>query len=181
MSATSPKESHPILDEAPQIEIELIPMEEDDLDTIAAVEEVGRALKHKTAIPDGYVLVEATQEEEAEALKARGGVELFQLVSGLSQTIHDQQDVVKILIGAGLSVIGLLLKQRRVKKLEITLGQKTLRIEKADQQAVQAAMQQFEVLCREEGKAIAPSPKLKVKAHVSKKSTHKNNRTKHKK
>jgi hypothetical protein len=181
MSDTIPEESHPILDEAPQIEIELIPLEDDDLDTIAAVEEVGRALKDKTATPDGYVLVEATQEEEAEDLKARGGVELFQLISGLSQTVHDQQDVVKILIGAGLSVIGLLLKQRRVKKFEVTVGQKTLHIEKADQQAVQAAMQQFEVLCREEVKAMASSPKLKVKAHVSKKSTHNKNRTKHKK
>jgi len=89
---------------------------------------------------------------------------------------------VKIFIGAGLGVLGLLLKQRRVKKLEVTLGKKTLRVEKADRQAVQRAMQQFAALCREEEKVITRGSKLKIKAQVSKEiSPKKNNRTKHKK
>jgi len=60
MSATSPQESYSIPDESSLIEIELIPMEVDDLDTIAAIEEVGRALRDETTTIEGYFLVEVT-------------------------------------------------------------------------------------------------------------------------
>src|SRR5690242_15873074 len=150
MSVSSSREFHFIPNEAPLIEIELIPLEEDDLDTIADIEEVGRALRDETTAPEGYTIVEADRQERIDSEKARGGGELFQIVSDLTQIVHDQQDVVKILIGAGLTALGLLLKQRRVKKLEVTLGKKILRVDNADQQAVRTAMQQFETLCREE-------------------------------
>lgn len=182
MSTTSSQESHPAQEKVPLVEIELIPVEEDDLDTIAALEEVGRALLNEKATTEGYNIVEATHPEGTESEKTRGGVEFFQLVSGFVQSIHDQQDTLKILIGGGVAVLGLLLKQRRVKKLEVTVGKKTLYVEKADQKAVQTTMQQFEALCREEETNLTPSSKLKVKAHVSKKSSQKkNNKTKHKK
>lgn len=181
MSTLSPWESSLTPDKAPLIEIELIPLEEDDLDTIAAIEEVAGVLRDEIIPPGGYALLEVAHRDETESEKARGGVELFQLIAGLTQTIHDQQDTIKIIIGAGVSVLGLLLKQRRVKKLEVTLGRKTLRIEKADQQVVQRAMEQFEALCREEEKAITPESQLKVKVQVSKNSSPKNIKTKRKK
>jgi hypothetical protein len=101
--------------EASLVEIQLLPLEE-DLEAVAAVGLVGDGLRDEVSTLEHYRL-EETVPAEKEGHKTRGDVAFFHLVTTFLQ--YSQQSLAPLLIASGLTALRLLLKQRRVKKVEV--------------------------------------------------------------
>jgi hypothetical protein len=165
------------LHEAILVEIQLLPLEEDDLETVTAIGMVGDALRDEVATLANYRLVDATSLEEAESHKTRGDIEFFHFVTTILQTVHGPQDITALLSASGLTALWLLLKQRRVKKVEVKIGDRTIVVENADQHAVETSLKQFEEIYKQAETTATLGTKTEMKAYVSSKGNPSKNTT----
>lgn len=151
------------------IEIQLLPFEEEDLETLAAVGLVSDGLKQQAGLFKQYQLINVLPEKEAEGNKTRSDIEFFRMVI---DSLQPTQATIALLIASGLTALRLLLKQRRVKKVEVKVGNKTMVIENADQNAVEKSLTQFEDLCKQEQENGSNDSNtiVALKAFVSKKN-----------
>ncbi len=153
--------------EAALVEIQLLPLE-DDLDTIATVGLVSDRLIDEVSALEHYRLEKVVPAQEAQGHKTRSDVAFFHLMANLLQ--YGPQSLVMLLIASGLTALRLLLKQRRVKKVEVKVGNKTMVVENADQHVVETSLRQFEEICKQESKALTTTTSIEIKAYVSKKN-----------
>jgi len=158
-SSTSP---HFNYSERILIEIEIAPLEEEesDFETLSSVEEVIAGVKNEAASLVGYSVTPVPTGK-------RSGGEIIQLIGQVVQSVNENKELLALL-GTLASILHLLKKWRRVKKMEIIWENKKLIIEDADSATVESIIKRVEVLASGEATTTKPVSKLKVNAKVSK-------------
>jgi len=149
--------------EAILAEIALVPLEEEDGDfeTLSAVEDVTAAVSGETNTLDGY-------SSKIESGNKRGA-SIILLIGEIAHQVIAQKDLIIAFLQAGTAAIGVLGKQRRVSRIELSLDGNSISIENPDKVTVQSLLALFEA--KHPGKAakVTPSSKLQVTGKVSKK------------
>ena len=145
-------------------EITLVPLEneEDDLETLSAVEDVtADVLSDATAMQDYTTQI---------ATGSRSGVEVILLLGEIARQTIAQKDLIIAFLQAGTAAIGALAKQRRVGKIEVSLDADSFSIENPDTVTVQKLLDIFEAKHPGKTATMTPSSRLQVTGKVSKKA-----------
>ncbi len=130
-------------------EIILVPSEneEDDFETLSAVEEVMAAVLSDNSRSTGVIL----------------------LLGQIAHQVIAQKDLMIAFLQAGTTAIGLLAKQGHVGKIEVSLDGDSISIENPDTATVQTLLDLFEAKHRGITAKVTPSSRLQVTGEVSKK------------
>jgi hypothetical protein len=152
------------LREAIIAEIDIVPLEEegDDFETISAVENVTADV-----FSDVQVLPNYTAQLASDTTRSVGIIVL------LGEIIHQfiaQKDLLITFLQAGTAAIGVLSKQRRVSKIDLSLDSDSISIENPDTVTVQKLLDAFLAKHPDVAINITPSSKVRVTATVSKKA-----------
>jgi hypothetical protein len=152
------------LREAIVAEIAIVPLEEEvnDFEAVSAVENVtADVFSEVQALPD------YTAHLESDTTRSMGIIVL------LGEVVHQviaQKDVLIAFLQAGTAVVGVLSKQRRVNKIDLSLDGDSISIENPDTVTVQKLLDTFMAKHPAFATNITPSSKLQVTATVSKKT-----------
>jgi len=142
-------------------EITLVPLEneEDDLETLSAVEDVTADVLSETNTLQDYTTQVASGR--------RSGAEVILLLGEIGRQAIAQKDLIIAFLQAGTAAIGALAKQRRVNKIEVSLDGDSFSIENADTLTAQRLLELFEAKHPGITAKVRPAPRLQV---VSKKA-----------
>ncbi len=145
-------------------EIVLVPLEdeEDDFETLSAVEDVTAAVLSDTTAMQNY-----TPRIVSDNRRSAGVILLF---GELAHQVIAQKDLIIAFLQAGTAAIGALAKQGRVSKIEISLDGDSISIENPDTATVQALLDLYEAKQPGIAAKVTPSSKLQVTGKVSHKS-----------
>ncbi len=147
-------------------EIILVPLEneEDDFETLSAVEDVtADVLSDATAMQDYRTKV---------ASGSRSGAEVILLLGEIARQTIAQKDLIIAFLQAGTAAIGALAKQRRIGKIEVSLDGDSFSIENPDTLTEQRLLDIFEAKHPGITATMTPSSRLQVTGKVSKKAQH---------
>ena len=145
-------------------EIVLVPLEdeEDDFETISAVEDVTAAVLSDTTAMQDYTTQIARDN--------RRGAGVILLLGEIAHQVIAQKDLIIAFLQAGTAAIGALAKQRRVGKIEMSLDGDSISIENPDTATVQTLLDLFEAKHPGITANVTPSSRLQVTGKVSKKA-----------
>lgn len=144
-------------------EIAIVPLEEDvnDFEAVSAVENMtADVFSEVQALPD------YTAHLASDTTRSVGIIVL------LGEVVHQviaQKDLLIAFFQAGAAAVGVLSKQRRVSKIDLSLDGDSISIENPDTVTVQKLLDAFMVNHPAVATTITPSSKLQVTATVSKK------------
>jgi hypothetical protein len=144
-------------------EIVFVPLEdeEDDFETLSAVEDV------TVAVLDDIKAMQNYRTQIASDNRRSAGVILL-----LGEIVHQaiaQKDLIIAFLQAGTAAIGALAKQGRVSKIEMSLDGDSISIENPDRATVQTLLDLYEAKHPGITASVTPSSKLQVTGMVSKK------------
>jgi hypothetical protein len=147
---------------AVRAEIVLLPLEnqEDDFETLSAVEDVTTEVLNETSSLQGY-----TSQMVSDERRSAGVVVL------LGEIVHQaiaQKDLLIALLQAGTAALGVLGKQRRVSKIEMTLDGDSIHIENPEKATVQTLLALFEEKHAGVAERVTSSSALQITGKVSK-------------
>ena len=119
-------------------EIVLVPFEgeDDDFETLSAVEDVTAAILSDTTSIQDYTTQVASDNRRS------GGVIL--LLGEIAHQVIAQKDLIITFLQVGTAAIGALVKQKRVGKIEMSLDGDSISIENPDTATVQTLLELFE-------------------------------------
>ena len=138
----------------------LVPLEEDDFETITTVEEV-----HEEVLKDAATLQGYTSSIGSSGTRDTGAI----LILGeIAHQVLAHQDLVIELLKAGVAAIGLLTKQEHVKKVEIELNGDRFSIDDPDKVTVQRLMDIFENAHPGKITALTSSTTIQITGMISK-------------
>jgi hypothetical protein len=146
------------------VEIVLVPFEDedDDFETLSAVEDVKAAvLSYTTALQDYTTQVASNQQR---------GTGVIVLLGEIVHHVVAQKDLIIAFLQAGTAAIGALAKQRRVGKIEVNLDGDSFSIENPDTVTAQRLLDLFEAKHPGITAKVTPSSSLQVTGKVSKKA-----------
>ncbi len=145
-------------------EIILVPLEneEDDLETLSAVEDVTANVLSDTTVMKDYT----TQIGSG----SRSGAEVILLLGEIARQTVAQKDLIIAFLQAGSTAIGALAKQHRVGKIEVSLDGDSFSIENPDTVTAQRLLDIFEAKHPGITTKMAPSSRLQVTGQVSRKA-----------
>lgn len=143
-------------------EIVLLPLEneDDDFETLSAVEDVTTQVLNETSSIEGYTSQIVSDERRS------AGVIIF-----LGEIIHQaiaQKDILIALLQAGTAALGVLGKQRHVSKIEMTLDGDSIQIENPEKATVQTLLALFEAKHTGVAERVTSSSTLQIIGKVSK-------------
>jgi hypothetical protein len=143
-------------------EIALVPMEDedDDFETISTVEDVTADVLSETSTIEGYTSKIASNN------RRDAGVIL--LLHEFAHQVIAQKDLIIAFLQAGTAAIGVVTKQRHVKKIEISLDGDSLSIDDPDTMTVQRLLDLFQAKHPNIATKVTSSSKLQVTGKVSK-------------
>jgi hypothetical protein len=147
-------------------EIILVPLEdeEEDFETLSAVEDVTAAVLNDTMVAQDYRTQIASSHQR--------GAGVIELLAKVAHQVVAQKDLIIAFLQAGTAAIGTLAKQRRVGEIEVSLDGDTVRIKNPDTVTVQRLLDLFEAKHPGLTAAVTPSSRLQVTGSVSKKARH---------
>ena len=145
-------------------EIVLLPLEneDDDFETLSAVEEVTTQVLNETSSKQGY-----TSQMVSDERRSAGVIVL------LGQIIHQalaQKDLLIALLQAGTAALGVLGKQQHVSKIEMTLDGDSIHIENPEKATVQTLLALFEAKHAGIAERVTSSSTLQVTGKISKRT-----------
>jgi hypothetical protein len=145
-------------------EIVLLPLEneDDDFETLSAVEDVTTQVLNETSSMQGY-----TSQMVSDERRSIGVIVLLGLI--VHQAIA-QKDLLIALLKTGTSVLGVLGNQRRVSKIEMTLEGDSITIENPEKATVQTLLALFEAKHAGVAERVTSSSKLQITGKVSKRT-----------
>ncbi len=145
------------------VEIVLVPVEDedDDFETLSIVEDVTADVLAETTKIQSYTSKIVSDN--------RRNVGVILLLGTIVHQVAAQKDLIIAFLQAGTAAIGALLKQRRVRKIEINLDGDSISIENPDKVTVQTLLDLFEAKHHRVPVQVSPSSKLKIIGKVSKK------------
>ena len=145
-------------------EIVLVPFEDedDDFETLSAVEDVTAAVLSETRSMQDYT--------EQVASDSRSGTGVIVLLGEIAHHVVAQKDLIIAFLQAGTAAIGALVKQRRVGKIEVSLDGDSFSIENPDTVTAQRLLDLFEAKHPGITAKVTPSSRLQVTGKVSKKA-----------
>lgn len=159
--------SDPPLANTPQpavlAEIVLFPLEDedDDFETLSAVEDVTAAVLIDTAAMQDYTTQVASDN--------RRSTGVILLLGEIAHQVITQKDLIIAFLQAGTAAIGALVKQKRVGKIEMSLDGDSISIENPDTATVQTLLELFEEKHPGITAKVTSSSRLQVTGKVSKK------------
>jgi hypothetical protein len=147
-------------------EIVLVPLEDedDDFETLSAVEDVTAAVMSETTAMEHYTAQVASDSRRSAGVIVLLGVIAHQVIA--------QKDLIIAFLQAGTAAIGALTKQRRVSKIELSLDGDSISIEHPDPITAQRLLDLFEAKHPGIAAKVTPSSRLQVTGKVSKKAHH---------
>jgi hypothetical protein len=147
-------------------EITLVPLEneQDDLETLSAVEDVAAEVLSETNTLQDYTTQVASGR--------RSGAEVILLLGEIARQAITQKDLIIAFLQAGTAAIGALAKQHRVSKIEVSLDGDSFSIENPDTVTAQRLLDIFEAKHPGITPKMTPSSRLQVTGQVSKKAQH---------
>ncbi len=145
-------------------EIVLVPFEDedDDFETLSAVEDVTAAVLSDTTAMQDYRTQIASDD------KRSTGVIL--LLGEIAHQVIAQKDLIIAFLQVGTAAIGALAKQKRVGKIEVSLDGDSISIENPDTATVQTLLDLYEAKHPGIAAKVTPSSRLQVTGKVSKKA-----------
>jgi len=145
-------------------EIVLVPLEDedDDFETLSAVEDLTAAVLSDTAAWQNY------RTQVASDNRRSTGVIL--LLGEIAHQVITQKDLIIAFLQAGTAAIGALAKQRRVGKIEVSLDGDSFGIENPDTVTAQRLLDLFEAKHPGITAKVTSSSRLQVTGKVSKKA-----------
>ena len=145
-------------------EIVLVPFEgeDDDFETLSAVEDVTAAILSDVASMQDYTTQVASDN------RSSAGVIL--LLGEIAHQVITQKDLIIAFLQAGTAAIGALAKQRRVGKIEVSLDGDSFSIENPDTVTAQRLLDLFEAKHPGITAKVTSSSRLQVTGKVSKKA-----------
>ena len=145
-------------------EIVLVPLEEedDDFETMSAVEEVRADVLSDATSIQGYTTQVASDNQRS------AGVIL--LLGAIAHQVITQKDLIIAFLQVGTAAIGALAKQKRVGKIEMSLDGDSISIENPDTATVQTLLDLYEAKHPGIAAKLTPSSRLQVTGRVSKKA-----------
>jgi hypothetical protein len=146
-------------------EIVLLPLEneDDDFETLSAVEEVTTQVWNETSSMQGYTSQMVNDERRSAGVIVLLGEIVHQAIA--------QKDLLIALLQAGTAALGVLGKQRHVSKIEMTLDGDSIQIENPEKATVQTLLALFEAKHAGVAERVTSSSTLQITGKVSK-STH---------
>jgi hypothetical protein len=145
-------------------EIAIVPLEEEanDFEVVSAVENV---------IADVFSEVQALPDYTAHlASDTTRSVGIIVLLGEVVHQVIAQKDLLIVFLQAGAAAVGVLSKQRRVSKIELSIDGDRISIENPATVTVQKLLDSFMAKHPAVTTTITPSSKLQVTATVSKKA-----------
>src|SRR5260370_1772068 len=144
-------------------EITLTPFDEEDGDfeTLSIVEDVTADVLIETGTMQGY-----TSKIVGDNSRSAG---IILLLGELAHQAIAQKDLIIAFLQAGTAAIGVLAKQRKVSKIEMSMNGDTISIETPDKATVQSLLALFEDKHPGIASKVTPTSKLQVNGKVSKK------------
>lgn len=147
---------------AVRAEIVLLPLEneDDDFETLSAVEDVTTKVLNETSSIEGY-----TSQMVSDERRSAGVIIL------LGEIVHQaiaQKDLLIALLQAGTAALGVLCKQRHVSKIEMTLDGDNIQIENPEKATVQTLLALFEAKHAGVAERVTSSSMLQITGKVSK-------------
>jgi len=145
-------------------EIVLVPFEDedDDFETLSAVEDVRAAVLNDTTARQNYTTQVASDD--------RRGPGVIVLLGEIAHQVVAQKDLIIAFLQAGTAAIGALAKQKRVGKIEMSLDGDSISIENPDTATVQTLLDLYEAKHPGIAAKVTPSSRLQVTGKVSKKA-----------
>ena len=145
-------------------EIVLLPLEneDDDFETLSAVEDVTTQVLNETSSIQGYASQMVSDERRSAGI-----------IVLLSEIVHQaiaQKDLLIALLQAGIASLGVLGKQRRVSKIEMTLEGDSIAIENPEKATVQTLLALFEAKHAGVAERVTSSSTLQITGKVSKRT-----------
>jgi hypothetical protein len=143
-------------------EIVLVPLEneEDDFETLSAVEEVTSEVWQEITSIKGY-----TSRMTSDNTRSAGPI---LLLGEITRQVIAQKDLLIALFRAGTAAIDVLAQQGRVQKIEVTLDGDCISIENADRATAQTLLAMFEAKHPQRVAAVSSASTLQVTGKVSK-------------
>ena len=147
-------------------EIVFVPLEdeEDDFETLSAVEDVTVAVLNDTGAMQNYKTQIASDN--------RRGAGVILLLGEIVHQAIAQKDLIIAFLQAGTAAIGTLAKQGRVSKIEMSLDGDSISIENPNTATVQTLLDLYEAKHPGLTASVTSSSKLQVTGKVSKKEHH---------
>lgn len=144
-------------------EIVLVPLEDedDDFETLSAVEDVTVAVLNDTTALQTYTAKLASDN--------RRGTGVILLLGEIAHQVVAQKDLIIAFLQVGTAAIGALVKQKRVSKIEMSLDGDSISIENPDTATVQTLLELFEAKHPGIAANVTSSFRLQVTGKVSKK------------
>ncbi len=145
-------------------EIAIVPFEEEvaDFEAVSAVENVtADVFSEVQTLPD-YTAHLASDTSRSVGIIVMLGEVVHQVIA--------QKDLLIAFLQAGAAAVGVLSKQRRVSKIDLSLDGDSISIENPDTVTVQKLLDAFMAKHQAVATNITPSSKLQVTATVSKKA-----------
>ncbi len=144
-------------------EIDIIPLEEEmnDFEAVSAVENVTADVFSEVQALPHY-----TAHLTSDTTRSVGIIVLLE--EGVHQVIA-QKDILIAFLQAGAAAVGVLSKQRRVSKIDLSIDGDSISIENPDTVTVQNLLDSFMTKHPAVTTTLTPSSKLQVTATVSKK------------
>ena len=143
-------------------EIVLVPMEDedDDFETISTIGDVTADVLSETNALEGYTS-KLTSNDRRDA-----GAIL--LLNEFAHQVIAQKDLIIAFLQAGTAAIGIVSKQRQVKKIEVSLDGDSISIDDPDTMTVQRLLDLFQAKHPTIATKVTPSSRLVVTGKVSK-------------
>jgi hypothetical protein len=143
-------------------EIVLLPLEneDDDFETLSSVEDVTTQVLNETSSMQDY-----TSQIVSDERRSAGVIVL------LGEIVHQaiaQKDLLIALLQAGTASLGILGKQRRVSRIEMTLEGDSIAIENPEKATVQTLLALFEAKHAGVAERVTSSSTLQITGKVSK-------------
>lgn len=144
-------------------EIVLVPLEDedDDFETLSAVEDVTVAVLNDTTALQTYTAKLASDN--------RRGTGVILLLGEIAHQLVAQKDLIIAFLQVGTAAIGALVKQRQVSKIDMSLDGDSISIENPDTATVQTLPELFEAKHPGIAAKVTSSSRLQVTGKVSKK------------
>ncbi len=145
-------------------EIVLIPLEDedDDFETLSAVEDVTAAVLSDTTAMQNYRTQIASDD--------RRSTGVILLLGEIAYRAIAQKDLIIAFLQAGTAAIGALAKQKRVSKIEMSLDGDSISIENPDTATIQTLLDLYEAKHPGIAAKVTPSSRQQVTGKVSKKA-----------
>jgi hypothetical protein len=144
--------------------IVLLPLEneDDDFETLSAVEDVNTQVLKETSSIQGYASQMVSDERRSAGIIVLLGEIVHQAVA--------QKDLLIALLQAGTVALGVLGKQRHVSKIEMTLAGDSIVVENPEKATVQTLLALFEAKHAGVAERVTSSSTLQITGKVSKRT-----------